>query len=385
MMDILVVDDYKMNRELLVSYLGRKGHNAIEADSGKAALSACHHSVPDLILMDIMMPGLNGYETVRAIRELEKEIRIPIIFVSAIKAEDGMTEAINAGGDDYISKPVNFDILDAKINAHGRVLEINTRLNKAIQDLRRYNNQLYEEQQIVDHIFSHALKNSCFDSRFITYKNRCCEQFDGDVIIAERSPSGGLYVMVGDFTGHGLHAAIGALPVCQTFFAMASKGLSLQAIVAEINNNLKMLFPSNMFMCASIIYMDQDAKQLQFWVGGMPAAVLHNRLTGEVRTVTSQHMPLGILKEDEFDDAVINVNLSSSEVLYLCSDGIVETRDQDNNEYGIDRLIRKITDKPSNIFETVFDDVDLFRGDIKQEDDMTMVEILCEKLPSPGS
>ncbi|MCW8909736.1 MAG: fused response regulator/phosphatase, partial [Gammaproteobacteria bacterium] len=357
-MDILVVDDYKMNRELLVSYLGRKGHNVIEAESGSEALEACQSIIPDLILMDIMMPGLNGYETVKAIRDLEKEIRIPIVFVSAIKAEDGMAEAISSGGDDYISKPVNFEILDAKISAHGRVLEINKQLNEAVKGLRLYNQKLYEEQQLVEHIFAHALRNSCLDPRFINYKNRPCEQFDGDVFLAERSPNGDLYVLMGDFTGHGLHAAVGALPVCQTFFAMTRKGLGLKMIISEINKNLQMLFPPNVFMCASVIQVEKDAGILKSWIGGMPVTILHNNKTGEMRSIPSQHMPLGILAENEFDDSIEEVNVSDFEKLYLCSDGIVEARDKDGHEYGIDRLIKKLNEKHDNVFDIIFNDVD---------------------------
>ncbi|MCW8854650.1 MAG: fused response regulator/phosphatase [Gammaproteobacteria bacterium] len=376
-MDILVVDDYKMNRELLVSYLGRKGHNVIEAESGSEALEACQSIIPDLILMDIMMPGLNGYETVKAIRDLEKEIRIPIVFVSAIKAEDGMAEAISSGGDDYISKPVNFEILDAKISAHGRVLEINKQLNEAVKGLRLYNQKLYEEQQLVEHIFAHALRNSCLDPRFINYKNRPCEQFDGDVFLAERSPNGDLYVLMGDFTGHGLHAAVGALPVCQTFFAMTRKGLGLKMIISEINKNLQMLFPPNVFMCASVIQVEKDAGILKSWIGGMPVTILHNNKTGEMRSIPSQHMPLGILAENEFDDSIEEVNVSDFEKLYLCSDGIVEARDKDGHEYGIDRLIKKLNEKHDNVFDIIFNDVDAFTEGKQQEDDMTLVEVNC--------
>jgi len=381
-MDILVVDDYKMNRELLVSYLGRKGHNVIEAESGSEALDACKAMIPDLILMDIMMPGLNGYDTVRAIRELEKDIRIPIIYVSAIKAEDGMTEAISSGGDDYIAKPVNFEILDAKINAHGRVLEINTQLNEAIKELRVYNQKLYEEQQLVDHIFTHALNNSCLDPEFINYKNRPCEQFDGDVLLAERSPEGELYVLMGDFTGHGLHAAVGALPVCQTFFAMVRKGLDLQMIVSEINKNLQMLFPPNMFMCASIVQFDKNAENMKFWIGGMPVTILLNTKTGEIKNLPSQHMPLGILKEDEFDSSIEEVKLSGIERLYMCSDGIVEAKNNNDHEYGIDRLTGKLAENHDDVFEVVFDDLDAYTESRTQEDDMTLVEIKCGKVAS---
>lgn len=381
-MKILVVDDYKMNRELLVSYLGRKNHHVIEAESGDEALDVCRQMAPDLILMDIMMPGLNGYETVKAIRELEKEVHIPIIFVSAIKAEDGMKEAVSSGGDDYISKPVNFEILDAKISSHARVLEINTQLNKAVKELQGYNRKLYEEQCLVEHIFSHALNNSCFDPEFLNYRNRPCELFDGDVILAERSGKGDLYVLVADFTGHGLHAAVGALPVCQVFFTMARKGLDIQSIVNEINKNLNMLFPPNMFMCASVMQMDQNAENLKIWIGGMPVTVLRNQKTGENRILQSQHMPLGILKEEEFDDAIEEIALSGAEKLYLLSDGIVETKNADNIEYGVDRFISKLSEAHDDILDVVFDDVDDFRGDLVQQDDLTLVEVKCQALPA---
>ncbi|MDH5767058.1 MAG: serine/threonine-protein phosphatase, partial [Gammaproteobacteria bacterium] len=268
------------------------------------------------------------------------------------------------------------------LSSHIRVLEINVQLNDAIKELRLYNQKLYEEQKLVEHIFSHALNQSCLDSEFISYKNRPCEQFDGDVILAERGPSGNLYILVGDFTGHGLHAAVGALPVCQIFFTMARKGVDVREIIVDINNNLKMLFPPNMFMCASIAEVDPGTRKIKLWSGGMPLVLLMNKKTGEKSVIPSQHMPLGILDSDEFDDAVKEIEFVDDSYLYMCSDGIIETRNSDNNEYGIERLLSNLGGHNADIMEVVFNDVDEFRGGLKQEDDMTLVEVGLAKITS---
>jgi len=141
---------------------------------------------------------------------------------------------------------------------------------------------------------------------------------------------------------------------------MTRKGLDLQVIVTEINMCLTLLFPPNMFMCASVVQFDQGAENLKFWVGGMPVTVLHNTKTGEIKNLPSQHMPLGILKEDEFDSSIEEIKMSDVERLYMCSVVIVESKNDNDHEYGVDRLISKLAENHDDVFEVIFNDVDAY-------------------------
>lgn len=107
---ILVVDDTPANLNVLATILSQQGYKVRPANSGEAALLVAQKALPDLILLDIQMPGLNGLEVCRRLKELEATSQIPVIFISALDEALDKVEAFEAGGADYISKP--FQILE---------------------------------------------------------------------------------------------------------------------------------------------------------------------------------------------------------------------------------------------------------------------------------
>ena len=108
---ILVVDDSIENRGLIQLYMKRMGHETICANDGQAGVEAYVREKPDIILMDVMMPILDGYEATRMIRELCGSNWVPIIFLSANVEVEDQIEGIEAGGDDYLPKPINLELL----------------------------------------------------------------------------------------------------------------------------------------------------------------------------------------------------------------------------------------------------------------------------------
>ena len=114
---ILVVDDVASNRDLLQRRLGRDGHEVILAASGALALERLRACDIDLVLLDILMPDMNGIELLSRIKIHEKWRRIPVIMVSGLKETDAVIRCIEAGADDYLSKPFNPVLLRARINA----------------------------------------------------------------------------------------------------------------------------------------------------------------------------------------------------------------------------------------------------------------------------
>ena len=120
--------------------------------------------------------------------------------------------------------------------------------------------------------------------------------------LIEPSPSGGLYFLMGDFTGHGLASAIGALPVTKAFQAMAQKGLSVSEMASTINSTLLTLLPVDMFFAAAIVEISHQGTQFSVWNGGMPELLLCDKGGNIKNRFESQHMALGILEEAEFED-----------------------------------------------------------------------------------
>ncbi|OYY93563.1 MAG: hypothetical protein B7Y41_12495 [Hydrogenophilales bacterium 28-61-23] len=128
---ILVVDDTQINRAVIKGLLVKRGFEIIEASNGEDAIAAFRNEAPDLVLMDVMMPGIDGYETTRRIRALASDNWTPILFVSALEETRNLVEGLEAGGDDYLFKPLNPEILLAKLAAFGRTFMLRRGLAEA--------------------------------------------------------------------------------------------------------------------------------------------------------------------------------------------------------------------------------------------------------------
>lgn len=114
---ILVVDDHQVNRELLESRLSRDGYEVTLAEDGEGALRAIRETPPDLVLLDVMMPELDGYQVLQRLKEDEALRHIPVVMLSALDELDSVVRCIEAGAEDYLSKPFNQVLLRARISA----------------------------------------------------------------------------------------------------------------------------------------------------------------------------------------------------------------------------------------------------------------------------
>lgn len=115
---VLVVDDMEANRAVLCRRLERFGYAVASVDSGFAALEHVATTLPDIILLDFMMPRMNGIEVLKVLRGNPATRDIPVIMVTARAESEATIEALGAGADDYVSKPIDFDVLRARVEAH---------------------------------------------------------------------------------------------------------------------------------------------------------------------------------------------------------------------------------------------------------------------------
>ena len=119
-MKILVVDDIEVNRHLLTWILEDEGHTTIEAENGMIAVDLCVSNLPDLVLMDLMMPIMNGIEATKTIREMEGGDQVPIIAITASPVDKLLQEWVEVAGNEVLCKPVNEEELLAIINKYSR-------------------------------------------------------------------------------------------------------------------------------------------------------------------------------------------------------------------------------------------------------------------------
>lgn len=376
-MKILVVDDTEANRKLLAWILEDDGHTVIEARDGQQALNLFKESSPDLVLMDVMMPIMDGFEATQAIKEYLGGKHVPIIFLTALSDDASLAKCLSIGGDDFLSKPINEQVLQAKIKAHSRIKDLNEQLNRQNQELQRLHQITLREHHIAKTVFDNALAPSVTNSGNTRQYISPATTFNGDLLLVSVSPSGGLYALLADFTGHGLPAAIGAIPLSQTFFDVTHQGASVSSIARSLNKALTKFLPDDMFAAAAIAELNADGTRLSLWMGGMPEAIVTDA-SGQLREkITANHMPLGILADDEFERDPYILEVQRGDHLYLYTDGIPESQNARGEMYGEQRLLAHFVANAPDPFSALIQDVQQFAGAKGQIDDITLLEIIC--------
>ena len=173
-MKILVVDDSPTIRAALKALLERMGHTVVEANDGKEALQMYRKDRPGLVLIDVVMPVMDGYESARHMRETSADEWVPIIFLSSKEADQDLDRAIEAGGDDYLVKPVSFVVLNAKIRALQRLESMRTKQLEMSRDLASANREL-EKLSRQDGLTGIANRRY-FDSYLVTEVRRAARE-----------------------------------------------------------------------------------------------------------------------------------------------------------------------------------------------------------------
>ncbi|MFT4938229.1 MAG: DNA-binding response OmpR family regulator/anti-sigma regulatory factor (Ser/Thr protein kinase) [Paraglaciecola sp.] len=380
-MRILVVDNDTLNRFLLVHMLEEQGYvDCYEAENGREAITLAERIKPDLVLLDAILPEMDGFTIAPILKRMAGEIYLPIIFITALDDEITLARCLEVGGDDFAAKPFDKIILAAKIRAHSRTRLLSKKANEQNQQLTYYRNAVEREHKIVEHIFANALSLDDELLSYIDYQFNPASDFNGDLFLMNVSPSGGFYFLIGDFTGHGLASAVGALPVAQAFHTMSKKGLSLMEMAETINEILLILLPVDMFFAAALVEVSQSGKQLNVWNGGMPNLLLIND-TGEIiKRFDSRHMALGILDTDEFEYDLERFEASYGDRLIGYSDGVVELTNVQDKMLGDEGLSHWLQSDPNINVLGLMDKMIDYQGNAVRADDVTIASYKCQPL-----
>lgn len=382
---VLIAEDGAIDRLLLAQIVRRQGHEVITAEHGEQALALFIEQRPDLVLLDALMPVMDGFEAARRIKAQAGEHFVPIIFLTSLNEEQALVRCLQAGGDDFMAKPYSAVILAAKINALDRQRRLQATVLQQRDELARHHHHLLNEQRVAKALFDKVAHAGCLHSATIRYLQSPYALFNGDLLMAARTPSGDLYVLLGDFTGHGLPAAVGAMPLAEIFHGMTAKGYGLAQMLREMNAKLKRILPVDMFCCALLVGLGLERGTLEVWNGGMPDAY-HLTAHGQVlATLPSRHLPLGILAPEQFDDTTVVMPMALGERLLLLSDGVIETGDAQDRLFGVERLseVLKANREPRHLFDEVMQALARFGG--RPRDDISLCDIAMlprdERLP----
>ena len=374
---ILIADDTPTNVKQLEILARRFGHIPVVATDGQSAVDQYKAESPDLVFMDIMMPGMDGITAVQHIRAISTEKWTPIIFYSALDRMQDIVRGLEAGGDDYVVKPASIQLLHAKINAYARLLALQHKEQSYIEELKSWRLEAEEQNRLGAHVMARLTDAEGLRDPMVHSFNLPADTFSGDLLCAARTPAGVLNVMLADATGHGLSAALSAMPMTQTFYSMTAKGFPLSSIAGELNRKLKAILPADRFVATSLAAVDVHNQTVELWNGGNPDALFVN-LEGKVSMQwASLHPPLGILPDTVFSGMTETAVFQEPGELVLCSDGLVEAEDPDGRWLGLDGTVSLLagTNDSQARFTRVLQGVEAHLGGHSGRDDISFMMI----------
>ncbi|MCO7226112.1 fused response regulator/phosphatase [Pleionea sp. CnH1-48] len=376
-MKILIAEDNFTDRLILKKIVEASGHEVLEADNGVTAMEVFVSQSPDLVFLDAIMPEMDGYQAAEKIKALTTNHYVPIIFITSLTEQADLVRCMEVGGDDFFTKPFNKVFLEAKLRAFERTNNLYRTIEKQRDEIQFHTDHMLQEQEVAKRIFDKIAHTGELHQPYIRYTASPMSIFNGDILLVARRPFGGVHVFLGDFTGHGLPAAIGAMPTSDIFFGMTLKGFALVEIIQELNRRLHAVLPTGFFCCALAAHIDFEEHNIQVWNAGLPEAYLMNRASGEFIELPSSHLPLGIVGNENLNVSFSIYSFQEDDRLFAYTDGVTEAENSEGEMFGQERLLealkRGIND--DDAFGCLLRDVDEFQTEPEQGDDITYIEV----------
>ncbi|NMP31383.1 fused response regulator/phosphatase [Thalassotalea sp. M1531] len=374
----LVVDDSVMQCKVLSVLLKEEGYRVYSANDGARGVDMYIKYQPDLVLMDINMPIMNGYEAARQIKSLSKNTLAPLIFITSMDTDQAFIESIEAGGDGILVRPFSPEVFKAKIKSIQRISDLYAQV-KSLQQAQQ------KDAELAEQLMSGVIESRNYALERIGIFKKAADLFSGDIQLTAQCPNGDVNVLLGDFTGHGLRSSIGAIPLAETFRVMTKKGFSLFEIIDQVNAQLYDLLPSDLFLAATFVSVSSHDSTAYVFNAGLPDTYIYDEQGNVKHKIPSSHPPLGVIQQLLPGCQLNVVSVNEADRILLLSDGIIEARNEKGDMYGIERFEQAAISgvKEGDITKSLLADLEDFCGNMVQEDDISLINIPCKGWESP--
>jgi len=402
---ILVVDDDEANRESLRRRLERRGYVVAVAVDGKQALEQTADHSFDLIILDVMMPGMNGLEVLEILRKKYSATQLPIIMATARDHSEDIVGALDRGANDYVTKPLDFEVVWARIRVQlelkksvDRILALESQLQARNQELDSANARLTEAAGRTARELSAAAK---VQQAFLPHANphiagakfswvfEPCTELAGDSLNVVQLDQNNVALYVLDVSGHGVAASLLAVSVTRLLSPSASgdslvlhtlaDGTKQIAEPCEVASRLAQNFSmeaTEQFITLVYAIYNTQTRDLKYVSAGHPGAI---RVTPGSRALILEGTGLPIGVGEKYEQQ--SVRLGPGDRIYLYSDGVIEVMDESRTQFGIDRLLDLLGNSASesltHSISQLQNEVTLWRGGMPSKDDISILGMEC--------
>jgi len=378
---ILIVDDDPNNRELLSRRLQREGFPVLVAENGLQAIELMEAHPVDLLLLDVMMPGMNGYQVLERMKSDPALSEIPVIMVSGLNEIASVVRCIEMGAADYLTKPFDPVLLRARVGACLEKKQLRDQERRHYKQMKETQDRLAAEladaAQYVRSLLPLPVSGAVgADWRFIPSTNLGGDAFGYHWIDADHFA---MYLV--DVCGHGVGAALLSVTVMNVLRSQALPGTSFRdpsAVLVSLNNTFQMADQGNKYFTIWYGVYDHPSRRITYACGGHPPAVLVSGDGGVVNSVTRLGEPglmVGAFPHATYENAHFDV--TSPATLFIFSDGMYEIERRDGTMLDFDgfELVLQRAVASESPGDAILDEIRCLNASDAFDDDCSLVRI----------
>jgi sigma-B regulation protein RsbU (phosphoserine phosphatase) len=369
--NILIVDDKPANLQLLSKMLSEHGYRVRPVPNGSMALSAARVEPPDLVLLDIKMPDMDGYLVCEQLKAEQKTREIPIIFISALDAIQDKVKAFRAGGVDYITKPFQIEEVLARVDTHLTLRKLQTQLQEA-------NQKMTEELALAGEVQASFLSRELpeIDGWQLTISLQPSRETSGDFYDIKLLPNGRLGVLVADVVDKGAGAAL-FMALSWTLFQTYASEFPTQPelVLSAVNNRILENTNAKQYVTAFYGILETETGSFLYCnAGHCPPYLFRNNAKEDIEQLIRTGVPVGVFEDQTWSRG--SCQLDPGDVLVLYSDGVTEAQNTDRAFFSEERLIQSVTKRleksAMEIHNHLIEDLFIFMSDTAQSDDIVL-------------
>jgi sigma-B regulation protein RsbU (phosphoserine phosphatase) len=385
--DVLLVDDDPASQNLTRTRLEQMGYDVCVVDDGYRAIDAVQVNRFSVVLLDVEMPGIDGFETLRRLRETHSPAELPVIMVTARDNTEDVVRAFRAGANDYLTKPIEFTVADLRIQiqielcrARDEIIGVHERTLRDLDAAARMQRSLLPSLQF-------------HNSNIVTgWHYQPCQQLGGDLLnifgITDRYI--GLYVL--DVSGHGIPSALLSVAVSRSLSPHLRQGsvvvdlnehspvprvVAPAEVAKRLNSSYRMDENNGLFFTLQYGVIDLVERTLRFVSAGHPDPIRVDRSGSAEFLSCGGGPPIGVVEDADYEDAVIDLRIGDRIVLY--SDGVYEQANGYAEPFGRERLREQAAAtvglSPADSVLALVDNVGEWCGSRRMKDDVTVLAI----------
>jgi sigma-B regulation protein RsbU (phosphoserine phosphatase) len=395
---VLVVDDTPANRDMLARRLVRHGYEVRVAADGETALRMLDQQPFDLVLLDVMMPGMNGLDVLKAIRHKQPLTNLPVIMATAKDAGHDVVQALELGANDYVTKPLDFPVVLARVRTQlllKRAVEQIQQLEKGLEErnaeLHAMNTRMRTDLDAAAKVQAALLPAAepVVPGYRFGWRFRPSAWLAGDILNVLRLDERHVALYLLDVSGHGVAASLLSVTVSR-FLSPARDPSSLLwwrdersgdyrlQPPAKVAARLSERFPfdENTSQFFTLVYglLDLHTNRLRYVSAGHPG-VIRLSCAGPAMMIEASGYPIGVADEayDEYE-----VELEPGDRLFIYSDGVPEAMDDGNTPFGTRRLLEQLDEERGSLDQSLtslLERIDRWRGRGHVHDDLSVLAV----------